>query len=152
MNDFIALVEQIISLAGESANELSDEEASAVNVFIQNALQFIQEKKDEEIPEEPPEVPASDIPSSNVNGFSYNPKTQELLVQFHGPYPQAEGSIYKYSGLSPFLFEILKKGAVPALTTGSNSWGKWWRGKNPSLGSTVNAILKVGKFPYQKVA
>lgn len=151
MNDFIALVDQIIALAGESANELSDEEASAINSFIQNALQFIQEKK-EEIPELTPEVPESEIESSNVNGFKFDPKTGKLLVQFHGKYPLREGPVYQYSGFPPFLFDILKRGAIAPKTSGTSPFHDWHRGISPSLGASVNAILKAGNYPYQKVA
>lgn len=97
-------------------------------------------------------IPASEHESSNVNGFKYDPKTGKLLVQFHGPYPQAEGSVYQYSDVPEYIVDIFARGAIGPKTSGQNRFHKWIRGVSPSLGGSLNALLKAGKFSYKKVA
>ena len=155
MNDFIALVEQIIVLSQQYADELSDEESKAVADFIAMAMEFIEAEQAQEnapIQAATPEVPAGPYPSSNVNGFNYNPDTGELLVQFHGPYPKAEGPIYKYGGVPKFIYDVFAKGAVGPKTSGSNRYHTWIKGVTPSLGGSLNALIKAGGFQYQKLS
>jgi hypothetical protein len=92
------------------------------------------------------------MPSSNVEGFAYDDKNNRLLVRFLGEHPNRNGPIYAYTGVPPVMFDLLRKGAVPARTDGKNKWGKWWRGKTPSLGASVYTLLRQGGFPYQKLA
>jgi KTSC domain len=91
-------------------------------------------------------IPKSDLQSSNVYGFAYNPRDQSLFVRFNN------GGIYEYGDVPPSIFKIFARGAVPARTTGQNQWGKWWRGKFPSLGAAFYQMIREGGFPYQKVA
>lgn len=154
MNEIIDLLESLMRQAAELSDELSEEEmAEVINVF-KNAIELIMnsEKGTEGLEPSAPEVPAGNYPSSNVNGFKFDPKTGELLVQFHGKYPQAEGPVYSYGGVPPYLYDIIAKGAIGPKTSGKNKYHEWIKGVTPSLGGTVNAILKAGGFPYKKVA
>jgi hypothetical protein len=86
------------------------------------------------------------INSSNIFGFAYNPKDGRLLVRFN------EGGVYGYEGVPPGIFKMFQEGAIPARTNGQNRWGKWWRGKSPSLGSSFYSLIKSGPYPYQRLS
>lgn len=97
-------------------------------------------------------IPKADLQSSNIYGFQYDPRSQSMFVKFNGKDSIGSGPIYKYDGVPPQIFKIVKAGAIPAKTTGQNRWGKWWISKSPSLGASVSSLLVKGAYPYQKVA
>jgi hypothetical protein len=103
-------------------------------------------------PQPPPQIGQGNYPSSNINGFNYNPQTRELLIQFHGPYPQAAGPIYSYRGVPPHLYDVIYRGAVGPRTSGKNKYHRWQRGVTPSHGASVDALIKRGNYPYQRIA
>ena len=124
-------------LKGEIAKELE---------FLTSRIDVLQASL---APQMPPLQKSMD--SSVINAFKFDPKNGNLLVQFKGKYPKDEGSIYSYEGVSPQIFDVFKKGAVPARTKGKNKWGSWWAGKSPSMGSSMNVLLKNMQFPYKKL-
>ncbi|CAB4133783.1 KTSC domain containing protein [uncultured Caudovirales phage] len=143
---------QTIQLMVESGEEMSDELQGQIAQTLELLFNRIEEQKGSAPTQtQIPEVPTGEFPSSNVNGFKYDPKNQEMLVQFHGPYPQTLGPIYKYSGVPQFIFDIISRGAVGPKTSGQNRYHRWLRGVTPSLGASVNSLLKAGGFSYQKV-
>lgn len=85
--------------------------------------------------------------SSVIEAFKYD-KKGNLLVQFKGKWPNAKGSIYSYGGVPPEIFYLFRKGSVPARTDGRNRFGQWWKGKTPSMGSSMNVLLKGLGLPY----
>lgn len=91
------------------------------------------------------------MPSSNISSFAYDPKNKRMFVRFLGKKPNRNGPIYSYDGVPKEIFNIFKKGAVPAKTDGKNAWGEWWKGKNPSMGASMNVLLKQAGFPYAKL-
>lgn len=98
-------------------------------------------------PGEPPVVNGmqhSDLNSSNIWGTAYNPKTGQMKVRFQG------GSEYEYDGVPANIYRAFSKGQASAKTQGSNNYGAWWVGKNPSLGAAMNQYIKAGGFPYRK--
>lgn len=123
----------------------------ALNALAKNPTQLQQviERLSQEMPAGAPQqtdgVPKADINSSNIYGFQYSPKSGKLLVRFQG------GSVYGYDGIPPAIFQIFQAGAIPAKTNGKNQYGRWWRGKNPSLGAAFHQLIKLGNFPYQKI-
>jgi hypothetical protein len=90
--------------------------------------------------------------SSNVEGFAYDPKTNRMMVRFLGKHPNRNGPIYAYENVPPVIFELFRKGAVPARTDGQNKWGKWWKGKTPSMGASLFTLIKNGGYSYQRLA
>jgi len=96
-------------------------------------------------------IPKAELQSSNVYGYQYDPRSQSLRVKFNGKDVQGDGPIYQYDGVPPFVFKMIASGAIPAKTTGRNKYGMWWQGKSPSLGSSVNELLKIAGFPYQRL-
>lgn len=90
-------------------------------------------------------VQQAPLQSSNVYGFRYDPLKKRLTVRFQ------EGSVYRYEGVPKLIFDMFAHGDGVAKTSGSNRYGRWWKGKNPSLGAALNELIKLGGFPYQKI-
>ncbi len=90
-------------------------------------------------------VPKADLNSSNIYGYQYDNRTGTLRVRFNG------GGVYEYDNVPPFIYKMFERGAIPAKTSGSNQWGQWWVGKQPSLGASFWELIR-DNFPYQRVA
>lgn len=83
------------------------------------------------------------IKSSNVWKFKYNDVTGELVVKFQ------DGSTYTYERVSVNDFERFASGTGGICnTSGSNKWGTWEVGKNPSVGAAVWDVLM--NYSYKK--
>ncbi len=152
MDEVIDLLQQLMQQAGELADELSDEEMAEILRIFQEAIELIEAGNAQAISAQgPSEIPSGPFESSNVNGFKYDPDTGELQVQFHGPYPQAEGDIYSYEGVPKYIYDVFSRGAVGPKTSGKNRYHEWNKGVTPSLGAALNALIKAGGFPYKKL-
>ena len=90
-------------------------------------------------------VPKAQLNSSNVYGFAYDPTSATLRVRFQG------GGMYEYDKVPPRIFKAFQAGAIPARTNGQNQYGRWWVGKNPSLGASFFNLIR-DRYQYQKVA
>lgn len=150
MNELREAIANIIELASQSLDELDDETMLALADLLNAASQRLAQMQEQGAPPLQSKI-ESGMPSSNVEGFAYDPKTNKLMVRFLGDYPNRNGPIYAYEGVSPVIFDLLRKGAVPARTDGQNRWGKWWRGKTPSLGASLFTLIKNGGYPYQRL-
>ncbi len=150
---FLALLSAFEALI-ESGEHIPEEVFQEMTQLILQQMELMQTQAEVSpiVATPKPALPASEHESSNVNGFMYDPKTQKLLVQFHGPYPKADGPIYSYGGVPKFIFDILERGAIGPKTSGRNRYHEWIRGVTPSLGGTLNALIKAGGFPFEKVA
>lgn len=142
---------QIIAARKEPLSSKMKLQLAKVIEFAANRIKELREEKTG-TPPVAPNIPPSEYESSNVEGFKYDPETQELMVQFHGPYPQAKGSIYSYKDVPDFLVDIFSRGAVGPKTSGKNKYHEWIKGVTPSLGGSLNALVKSGGFEYEKVA
>lgn len=116
--------------------------------------QIGQESPADGLPPNPPQQqPITEaMPSSNIEGFAYDDKNGRLLVRFLGKHPDRNGPIYGYEGVPQNIFEIFRKGAIPAKTNGKNKWGEWWQGKYPSIGAAMSHLIKAGGYPYQRLS
>lgn len=157
MNELVQYAQSIIDYLTQNGPNLNVESQQALAQFLQQILQVIEQQQNPVEGLQPnagqvPEVPTGQFPSSNVNGFKYDPDSQEMMVQFHGPYPQAAGPIYKYDKVPPYIYDIISRGAIGPKTSGKNQYHEWIKGITPSLGASVNALLKAGNFQYQKVS
>jgi hypothetical protein len=84
------------------------------------------------------------VNSSNVHKFRYDTKTNELIVKFHS------GDTYTYYDVPVEDFYDFSTGEGGTCTTeGSNIYGSWYDGKNPSIGAAVWDVLR-GRFAYAK--
>lgn len=90
-------------------------------------------------------IPHADLNSSNIWGALYDPRTSKLRVRFQG------GSEYEYDGIPDNIWRAFIHGNAQAKTSGKNKYGRWWVGKNPSLGAALNQYVKAGKFNYRKL-
>ncbi len=152
MNEVIDLLLSLVEDISRDADNMSDEEFDESMMFILEAVEVIRQQE-----EETPAIPANDNTlapheSSQINGFDYDPETGKLQVQFHGKYPQAAGSQYEYDDVPPWVFDLFQRGAIAPKTSGSNRWHRWEKGKTPSHGAAMNALIKAGGFNYRKVA
>lgn len=153
MDQVLELLQSLLQQAASLDAELTDEEKSRVLQIFQGAIELVQQSQAPGVPFPGiPQVPGGEYPSSNVNGLKYDPKSGQLLVQFHGPYPQAEGPIYSYKDVPPYVYDIIARGAVGPKTSGKNRYHEWIRGVTPSLGASVNALLKAGNFSYTRLS
>ena len=87
----------------------------------------------------------SDLNSSNIWGTQYDPSTGKMKVRFQG------GAEYEYDGVPTNIYRAFSQGQASATTDGQNQYGKWWRGKNPSMGAAMNQYIKAGGFPYRRL-
>lgn len=124
----------------------------ALNSFAQNPAQMmnlIRQFNQSMPPQQPIQqagIEKAPLNSSNIWGFNYDPKSGRLKIRFQGD------GIYEYEGVPPYIYRIFQAGAIPAKTNGQNQYGKWWIGKEPSLGSSFFSLIKNGGYPYHKVA
>lgn len=160
MNELVAYAQSIIAFLENNGLTLNLESQRALGELLQNILQVIQSAQPQTSTTEPiepvpsPHQPGLDqaMPSSNIDGFAYDDDNGRLLVRFLGKYPDRNGPIYAYDGVPPNIFEIFRKGAIPAKTDGKNKWGQWWKGKFPSMGAAMAHLIKAGGYPYQRIS
>lgn len=154
LRGFIEAYRDIIS-GGE---DLSEQEYDlAYQVFQRILSQMEQLSQQDPVESLPPSTGRNPTleqhgPSSNIESFGYDDKNGRLLVRFLGPHPNRHGPVYAYGGVPKQIFDLFQKGAVPARTDGRNKWGRWWKGKVPSLGASMYTLIKGGNYPYQRLA
>lgn len=152
IEDIKNAVRELVRLLADRGQPLSEELKLHLAQVIEYAGDRIQALRNAPIEPTVPDVSSAEIPSSNVEGFGWDDKTGQLLVRFLGKYPDRKGSVYSYSGVPKEIFDLFRKGAVPARTDGKNAWGKWWKGKVPSLGASLYTLIKNGPYQYAKLA
>ena len=152
INELKSSLSEIVQLLVQRGQPLSDDLKILLVQVMEHVANRIQQLRGEE--KLPGQVPPLDksYPSSNINSFAYDDKTGNLFVKFQGDYPQQNGPVYQYGGVPKQIFDLFRKGAVPARTNGKNKWGEWWKGKNPSMGSSMYTLIKQGGYSYKKVA
>jgi hypothetical protein len=155
LDQIVDSIEEIL-LSGE---EIPDEIQGMLAEEIEVTMREIAELQSQIVPEKvlptappPTQQPQGQIQSSNINRFAYDPKKRQLFVKFQGDFPQENGPVYQYQNVPEEIFEVFRRGAIPARTNGRNRWGKWWVGKTPSLGATFYQTIRNGGYPYQRVA
>lgn len=87
----------------------------------------------------------ADLNSSTIWGHQYDPSTGKMKVRFQG------GAEYEYDGIPPNIYRAFSDGSAAAQTDGQNDYGRWWRGKNPSLGAAMNQYIKQGGFSFRRL-
>ena len=146
------LMEMIVHRGRPLTPELK-EMLMQVMQHVASRIKQLREEEQQGTPPQPtPDKIESGMKSSNVEGFAYDPKSNRLLIRFLGEHPNRNGPIYGYDKVPPEIFDLLRKGAVPARTDGKNKWGKWWKGKHPSLGASVFTLIKNGGYNYSRLA
>lgn len=151
-------IRDMVQLLVQRNQPLSEELKLQLAQVIEYAARRITELR--QAPEAPtapitpqaPELEPGAFPSSNINSFKYDPRSQRLFVKFHGKDTAGSGPTYSYEGVPNFIFDVFKRGAVGPKTTGKNKYHAWFKGVTPSLGAAMHALIKNGGFPYAQVA
>lgn len=157
MNELRNAIATVLEIASSMIDELDDQTMSALAELITAASERLEQMQQQ--PEDAPNTPPSNnnprmertMPSSNVHSFAYDDKNGRLLVKFQGTYPDQNGPVYGYEGIPKNIFNLFQSGAIPARTNGQNRWGRWWKGKVPSLGASLYTLIKNGGYPYQRL-
>ena len=147
LDELLSALQEVLS----SGETLTDD----FQLVLAEELQYLTGRIDElRAQAQTPKVPDLDeaMPSSNVSAFRYDPKKQKLFVQFLGKHSNRQGSVYSYDGVPPQIYDLFRRGAIPARTKGQNRWGKWWKGKVPSMGASLYTLLRGAGYPYQRVS
>lgn len=139
-----------------SGEDLTEEEYAMALQVLQSILSRIDQAEQQPVEGMPPPANRNPTleqhgPSSNIESFGYDEKNGRLLVRFLGQHPNRHGPIYAYQGVPKQIFDLFQRGAVPARTDGRNKWGRWWKGKVPSLGASMYTLIKGGNYPYQRL-
>ena len=77
----------------------------------------------------------NNIKSSNVRKIKYDDETRELVVQFN------DRSIYTYYNIDFETYRNISTGNAAPRTSGENQYGKWEKGKKPSVGAGIHQYL-----------
>lgn len=151
LRDLLALIQQVL----ESGETIDDEVQGAVAQTLELLMGRIEQLKaeGEQLPSTPiPQLDEGPFPSSNVNSFNYDPKSKQLYVKFHGKDSANSGPTYLYQNIPGFIYDVFSRGAIGPKTSGQNRYHRWIKNVTPSLGGTLNALIKAGGFQYQKIA
>jgi hypothetical protein len=156
LQEFEALFQELLSVIQsvmESGEVLSDEIQGELARTLELLSGRIEQLRNQSAPPIPPQGPdlTQAMPSSNIEGFAYDKDNGRLLVRFLGKHPNRNGPIYGYEGVPANIFEIFRKGAIPAKTNGKNKWGEWWQGKYPSIGAAMYHVIRAGGYQYQRL-
>jgi hypothetical protein len=158
MNEEKELLKQLLKQVLENADIFTVEELIEITKIFKRAVELIEEQgmSQEQAPiteiAQPSNIPSSPYPSSNINGFQYDPQSGKLLVKFMGKDTADSGPTYSYEGVPEYIFDIFRRGAVGPKTTGKNKYHAWFKGKTPSHGAAMAALIKAGGFPYQRLS
>ncbi len=158
-NSLMELFQAIESSGEEIIGELESMLVQAMEHVANRIQQLRQENPVDGMPPLSPQGPSGphgpdltqSMPSSNIEGFSYDKDSGRLLVRFLGKHPDRNGPIYGYEGVPQNIFDIFRKGAIPAKTNGKNKWGEWWKGKYPSIGAAMYHLIRAGGYQYQRL-
>lgn len=154
MNQILQQVALLIQYVQSNAQNLNQATQQAIAQLLEQVMSLFQPRGDvEDLGPEIAQEPELNqgMPSSNVNSFGYDPENQRLLVKFNGKDDRDDGSVYGYDGVPQVIFDLFQSGAIPARTDGQNKWGKWWKGKVPSLGASLYTLINQGGYSYQKL-
>lgn len=156
LQTMLAELMKAINLVLQSGEPMSDEFQGLLAQTLETLVNAIDQMGGQPVTNLTPTTSEPPIeqgmPSSNVEGFAYDKNTGRLFVRFLGKHPNRNGPIYQYEGVPRRIFELFQKGAVPARTDGKNKWGRWWKGKVPSIGASLYTLIKTQNYPYQRVA
>lgn len=157
MNELLHAVSAFMDYVQANPGNFNIQTQQEIASFLQEVWQFIEEYNTRNPTEIlPPNLQQFDLdqapyPSSNINAFKYDPSTKELLVKFMGKDTADSGPIYKYDGISKFIYDTFARGAVPPKTSGRNKYHKWIKGVMPSLGAAMYHLIR-NNYNYQRVS
>jgi len=149
---------ELVQMIAQKGGPIPEDLKVLLSQAMEHVATRIQELRSEESPVEglsptiTPELERGPFPSSNINAFKYDPKTKQLFVKFMGKDTANTGPTYGYEGVPSFIFDVFRRGAVGPKTSGQNKYHRWIKGVTPSLGAAMNALVKAGGYPYQRLS
>jgi hypothetical protein len=146
----LAELMQAIEIVMQSGEVLSDEFQGQLAQTLELLFNRIETLR-APLPQAQPKLDKG-YPSANVYAFGYDPENQRLLVKFQGNDGEGKGPVYGYDKVPQNIFNLFQSGAVPARTNGQNKWGRWFKGKVPSIGASLYSLIAQNQYPYQRVA
>lgn len=152
LKDAVRALMQMIVQRGKPLSPEIKAQLTKVLEFVEGRIIELRQQEPQGAPTTPEPLPGAPYPSSNINAFKYDPKSQKLLVKFMGKDIAGAGPTYSYDGVPSFIAEVFARGSVGPKTSGSNKWHAWKKGVTPSHGAAMAALIKNGGFPYKKVA
>jgi len=151
LKELLQGIQQVIQSGEELSDEFQSQLAKTLGILVERIDQLQDENPVEGLHPQQPELQPGPFPSSNVNSFKYDPKSQRLFVKFHGKDSAEAGPIYSYEKVPEHIFDIFRRGAVAPKTSGKNQYHQWFEGVTPSLGASMNALIKAGGYPFKKL-
>ena len=156
MDELLDAIDEILQSGESILDELRGELAEEIEITTARMVELQQQIQAQQSPADgmPPPIPQLDqgpFASSNVNAFKYDPKSQQLFVKFHGAQSAESGPIYKYNGVPRNIYDAFASGSVAPRTSGSNRYHTWVKGVTPSLGASLNELVKEGGYAYQRM-
>lgn len=156
MDELIDAISAYIEEIAQDIDDISDEEfeqiMSVLQQILQDAVESQQSGQGAQIPVDTDNLQGTPYPSSNINAFKYDPSKKQLVVKFMGKDQANAGPTYSYDNVPEHLVDVFARGAVGPKTTGKNKWHAWFKGRTPSHGAAMAALIKNGGYPYQRVA
>ena len=138
--DPVAFANYLRQFPDQQLNRLAQNKTSYLNVLDKLGKQVSISKGEEQ------GIPQADLQSSTVYGFNYDNRNKKLYVKFQGD------GVYQYDNVPYSVFKMFANGSAKAKTDGRNKYGVWFKNKSPSLGASLNQLIKQAGFPYRKVA
>ena len=156
VDDVLAGIQEAIA-AGEYMSEAFQEQLSVFFNSVTDDIEALQSQIDQQNAADqlsaiPPQLDPGPFASAQVNAFKYDPKTKKLFVKFHGKDSADSGPTYSYDGVPKNIYDIFSKGSVAPRTTGRNRYHAWFKGVTPSLGASLNALIKDGGYSYNRLS
>lgn len=152
LRELLQAVEQVIASGEELSDEFQGMLAQTFEVLVNKIDQLKKENPIDQFTSNIPELDKGPFASSNVNSFKYDPRNQKLFVKFHGKDSADSGPVYGYEGVPEFIFDVFRRGAVAPRTSGKNKYHEWFKGVTPSLGASMNALIKAGGYQYKRIS
>lgn len=152
LKELVQGIQQVIQSGEILSDEFQGQLAKTLGLLVDRIDQLQSQDPVQGLqPQSVPELQQGGFPSSNVNSFKYDPRNQNLFVKFHGKDSAESGPIYSYEKVPEYIFDIFRRGGVAPKTSGKNKYHQWFEGVTPSLGASMNALIKGGGYAYQRL-
>ena len=86
------------------------------------------------------------LKSSNVKYVNYDTVTQIMTITFNN------NAVYEYYNIPQLLYLQVRNGLASCKTTGSNRFGRWFKGKFPSNGAAIWKFLRKPGITYRRIS
>jgi hypothetical protein len=85
------------------------------------------------------------VNSSTLDKMRYDTNSRILTAVFNS------SDVYEYYGVPYEEYVKVLEGKHPCSTSGSTPYGKFWKGKYPSIGSAFDYYIKKGGYEFRRI-